>query len=423
MIWFILGFKNMIRRRTRSILTVLGVAIAIAVLYSLFQFQQGYQARLKDELGAMGAQVMVVPKGCPYEAATIALHGGKWPRYMDEGLLDKVKANPGVAEAAGVIMDAITTDDGKNMIFLGIDPDYMRFRPAWKIAGQGTRSGSAAALRPTSELGQEEGRSCAGTVPVMSPFDSDSGVILGSSVAEELGLKPGDRFTIPGKEKVSKLTGLHVAGVLHRTNTQDDGFTFLSRKTLQRLFDLPGKLVVILIKAKQVDRTDELVASLRAAEVDMNVLPLSELLSTIGQLMASTRVFVSAILIIAIIIGGMGVLNTVLMAVFERTREIGMMKAMGASAGDAFKLVWAETILITLAGGIVGVVIAVASSRLVETLIRGMIPFAPRGSLIGLSLPTLIGCTLLSLILGLVAGFYPALRASSVKPVEAIKAE
>jgi putative ABC transport system permease protein len=386
MIWFVLGFKNLIRRRTRSMLTVLGVAIAIAVLYSLFEFQRGYQSRLKDELGALGAQVMVVPKGCPYEAATIALHGGKWPRYMDEGLLDKVKANPGVAEAAGVIMDAVTTADNRNMIFLGIDPDYMNLRPGWRIAG--------------------------------SWFDSDSSVILGATVAQELNLRPGKEFVIPGKTN-----RLHVAGVLNRTNTQDDGFVFLPRKTVQGIFDLRGKLVVILIKAKHLDRTDELVASLRAAEVDMNVFPLSELLGTISQLMASTRVFVSAIVIIALLIGGMGVLNTVLMAVFERTREIGMMKAMGASAGDVFKLVWAETILTTVIGGLAGVIIAVASARLVEALIRGIIPFAPRGSLIGVSPVILIACTLLSLVLGLLAGFYPALRASSVRPVEAIKAD
>ena len=58
MTWFYLGFKNLVRRRTRSTLTVLGVAIAIAVLYSLFQFQRGYQSRLKQELGALGAHVM-----------------------------------------------------------------------------------------------------------------------------------------------------------------------------------------------------------------------------------------------------------------------------------------------------------------------------------------------------------------------------
>jgi putative ABC transport system permease protein len=386
MIWFSLAFKNLIRRKTRSILTVLGVAIAIAVLYSLFEFQQGYQARLKGELGALGAHVMVVPKGCPYEAATFALHGGKWPRYMDESLLAKVKANPGVAEAAGVIMDAVFAPGNKNVILLGIDEDYMKLRPAWHINGHW--------------------------------FDSDSSVIIGSTSAQEAGVKPGDFWVIPEKN-----VRLKVAGVLNRTNTQDDGFVFLPRKTLQKISGLEGKLVIILIKARQVDKTDELVASLKASEVDMNVFPLSELLGTIGALMASTKVFVSAIILIAVILGGVGVLNTVLMAVFERTREIGMMKAMGGSRGDVFKLVWAETILTTVLGGVAGVVIALVSSRLVEALIRGMIPYAPKGSLIGFSLPTMAMCVGLSLVLGLVAGFYPAFRAASVKPVEAIKAE
>ena len=249
-------------------------------------------------------------------------------------------------------------------------------------------------------------------------FDSDSSVILGSTSAEEAGLKPGDFWTVPEKN-----VRLHVVGVLNRTNTQDDGFVFVPRKTLQRISGLEGKLVLILIKAKHVDQTDELVASLKASEVDMNVFPLSELLGTIGALMASTKVFVSAIILIAVILGGVGVLNTVLMAVFERTREIGMMKAMGGSRGDVFKLVWAETILTTVLGGVSGVLVALVSSRLVEALIRGMIPYAPKGSLIGFSLPTAAMCVALSLVLGLVAGFYPAFRAASVKPVEAIKAE
>ena len=386
MIWFILGFKNLIRRPTRTVLTVLGVAIAIAVLYSLFEFQQGYQSRLKGELGALGAHVMVVPKGCPYEAATIALHGGKWPRYMDESLLDKVKANPGVAEAAGVIMDAVFPPGGQSVIMLGIDEDYMKLRPAWKLRG--------------------------------SWFTSDSSIILGPSVAEDSKLEPGDLWTLPEKNET-----LRVSAVLGRTNTQDDGFVFMPRRTLQRISGLEGKLVLILIKAMTVDQTDALVASLKADEVDMNVFPLSELLGTISALMASTRVFVSAIILIAIILGGVGVLNTVLMAVFERTREIGMMKAMGGSRSDMFKLVWAETMLTTLLGGLVGVGLAVVSSRLVEAIIRGMIPYAPKGSLIGFSLPTMLFCIGLSLLLGLLAGFYPAFRAASIKPIEAIKTE
>jgi putative ABC transport system permease protein len=386
MIWFKLAFKNLIRRKTRSILTVAGVAIAIAVLYALFQFQHGYQSRLKGELGALGAHVMVVPKGCPYEAATIALHGGKWPRYMDEDQLAKVKANPGVAEAAGVIMDAVFAPGNVNVILLGIDEDYMKLRPAWHINGHW--------------------------------FDAESTVILGASAAQDAKVNVGDVWTVPEKN-----VPLRVVGVLNRTNTQDDGFVFTPRKTLQKISGLEGKLVIILVKAKKVEQTDALVASLKSGEVDMNVFPLSELLGTITTLMASTKVFVTAIIMIAVILGGVGVLNTVLMAVFERTKEIGMMKAMGGSRGDVFKLVWAETILTTVLGGLAGVAVALVSSRLIEALIRGMIPYAPKGSLIGISLPTVVMCVILSLVLGLVAGFYPAFRAAGVRPVEAIKAE
>ncbi|MFO7675053.1 MAG: ABC transporter permease [bacterium] len=386
MTWFYLAFKNLIRRRTRTVLTVLGVAIAIAVLYSLFQFQQGYQQRLRAELGALGAHVMVVPKGCPYEAATIALHGGKWPRYMDEALLATVKDDPGVEQAAGILMDAVFLPDGRNVILVGIDEDYARMRPAWWVEG--------------------------------SWFDADSTVILGATVAEAGRLKPGDWWILPGKE-----IQLRVAGVLHRTKTQDDGFVFLPRKALQQFSELEGKLVVILVKAREVERTDELVASLRAQDVNMNVFPLTELLNTIGDLIASTRVFVTAVIIIAVLIGAVGVLNTVLMAVFERTREIGMMKAMGAGRADVFRLIWAETVLVTFFGGLVGVGIALVSSRLVEAFIRASLPFAPAGSLISFSLPTLLFCIGLSLVLGLVAGFYPAWRAARVSPVEAIKAD
>jgi len=96
---------------------------------------------------------------------------------------------------------------------------------------------------------------------------------------------------------------------------------------------------------------------------------------------------------------------------------------MGGSRSDVFKLVWAETILTTVLGGLLGVALALVSSRLVEALIRGFIPYAPKGSLIGFSPVTMLACVGLSLALGLLAGFYPAFRAASIKPIEAIKAD
>ncbi|HHZ20390.1 MAG TPA: ABC transporter permease [Firmicutes bacterium] len=388
-VWFGLAIKNLLRRPTRSILTILGVTIAIAVLYSLLQFQVNYEKGLKKELGALGAHVMVVPKGCPYEAATIVLHGGKWPRYMDEAVLEKVKSVPGIAQTAGIIMDAILDfEKNENRIFMGIDEDYPKIRGNWHVQGSWFTG-------------------------------AKDEIILGENVAKLEGLKVGDTYYLKEKDCSFK-----VIGILAATHSQDDGFYFLHRKTLQKVFDLPEKLVVILVKLADIEQADKVVAKIRTMDGNLNVFPLSELLSTVGNLVQSTNIFVLAIVFIAIAISAVGVLNTILMAVYERTKEIGMMKAVGASRSDIFKLIWLETLVVCTTGGLFGVGLALAFAKVIESFVRSALPYASRSeALIGLSLSDSLACVLFSVVLGLIAGWYPACHAASVKPMEAIRTE
>lgn len=399
MIWIKLAWKNIIRRPIRSALTILGVAAAIAVLFSLLSFQRGYETGLRGELDALGAQIMIVPKGCPYEAATIVLHGGKWPRYMKEEYLSQVNAVAGVSQTAGIIMDAIIDPDaGTSKIFLGIDDDYARMRPGWKVSGPGFSQRSA------------------------------DEVILGSTVADQESVRPGETIKIempPELSRAGKAVTLRVAGVLDRTNSQDDGFYFLPRKTLQNHFDLEGKLVVILVKVADPSPAglEKVVRDLRSIEAYMNVFPLTELTRAITDLISNTKVFVLAIVLVAVVVGAIGVLNTILMAVFERTREIGMMKAVGAKRADIFRLIWMETFLMCLAGGAAGIVLALGASRGVEAFVRAALPYTPHGTLLAISGTVLAASIGAAVVLGIVAGFYPAWRASSVKPMEAIRTE
>ena len=165
--------------------------------------------------------------------------------------------------------------------------------------------------------------------------------------------------------------------------------------------------------------------ALRELGGNMNIFPLSELLSNASQLMQVTKVFVLAIVLVAIAIGAVGVLNTILMTVFERTKEIGMMKAIGASPKDIFALIWTETVLLCTAGGLFGIGIAVTSARGIEWFLRKAMAsqFAqlPDTTLIGVSSGVILLCVSLSIGLGVLAGFYPAWRASTVKPIEAIR--
>jgi len=397
-----LAMKNLLRRKVRTILSLLGIGVAIAVLYSLLEFQKGYEKGLQGQLDQLGAHIMVVPKGCPYEAATIVLHGGKWPRYMEESYFDQIKGVSGVSQAAPILMDAIidpATKDSK--IFLGITDEYGRLRLKWKMDGPG--------------FSNEKARE----------------VILGTSIATKLGLKTGDTFHLrqdaSGRAGGKDDADLKVVGVLDRTGTQDDGFIFMPLHTLQQVFKLPGKIVVVLVRAKKIDGAslDKTMQNLRALGGNMNVFPLSELLNNASQLMQVTKVFVLAIVLVAIAIGAVGVLNTILMTVFERTKEIGMMKAIGASPKDIFTLIWTETVLLCTVGGLLGIGIAIVSSRGIEWFFRkalaSQFSALPDTTLIGISPGIVLLCVVLSVGLGVLAGFYPAWRASAVKPIEAIR--
>ncbi|MHB8997227.1 MAG: ABC transporter permease [Armatimonadota bacterium] len=392
--WLKLAIKNMVRRPTRTLLAMLGVAIAVSVLFSLIQFQRGYERGLRSELGQLGAHIMVVPRGCPYEAATIVLHGGKWPRYMDHEWYKLIKDTPGISHSAPVIMDAIIRDGGKeNLIYMGIDENYPSLRASWDYASGGW-------------------------------FDQADSIILGKGAAEKENVQVGDTLVVEDGSRI-KPTRVRVAGILQRTNTQDDGLYFLPMQTLQRVFNLEGKIVVVLVKVADVAQVDKIAEVLRErareSDASMNVFPLSELLGTLQSLLANTRVFVLAIVAVALLIGGVGVLNTIMMTVYERTAEIGMLKAMGASGRDVFRLISLETFFTCIAGGVTGIGVAVVSSRAVAALLVKVLPHVPDNFSISFDWDTVALCLGVAAFLGLVAGLYPAHRASAVSPITAIR--
>ncbi|MBI5188187.1 MAG: FtsX-like permease family protein [Nitrospirae bacterium] len=114
-------------------------------------------------------------------------------------------------------------------------------------------------------------------------------------------------------------------------------------------------------------------------------------------------------------------MNSILMAVFERIPEIGIMRAIGASKADIFRIVIEESILITGIGGAAGIIIALIGSGIIERLLRGLTPYAPPGSVISFEPLLAILCFIFSILLGIVSGIYPAWRASKVSPIEALR--
>ncbi len=380
------ALKNLFAHKTRTTLTLGSMTVAVAVLFTLVSFNSGYEKALKTQLQGMGIHMMVVPVGCPYEAASLILKGGKIPNYLPADVLKEVQAIPEVDVAAPMFMSAIVRpDEGRTDIYVGIDSSTIRLKNWWKLKGKF----------------------------LTKPND----VILGSDVKLIELSTIGDQIYMPEKDVT-----LDVVGELQPTGNEDDGFFYIPLATAQAMFDQPDKLTGISIRLKNPDDAPVVAAKLGKIK-GAEVITMGELLGTMMTLMGSAKSLLLSIVMIIIVISALGVLNTVLMSVFERTKEIGVMRATGASQAHIFGLVWLETLMLSLLGGIGGLGLALVGARALETVVKKFLPLAPKGSVVALEPGSFLLIMAFVLGIAVVAGFYPALRAARAKPIEALRSE
>jgi len=387
MTWIELSLKEWQRRPLRTGVTTAGVAIAIAALFSLLAFQRGYRDGVRNELDRLGAHVLVAPKGCPYDAASMALHGASWPCYLKQTYLDEVRAVRGVATAAPVFMAAVDDADGTQAVYVGVETNILALKRGWRIEGN------------------FPGR--------------DGDLLAGAEAARRNGWQVGSTVRLPGlREQTGRVTG-----ILAATRGADDAFIYLRLADAQRRFNHPGELTHILVRLADPNDLDNAVAQLRGCDAGlaMNVVPLAHVFHTIQSLVNSTRLLLGCIALVALLVAGTGVSNTILMAVAERRRDIGVMRAIGASRRDIFRLIWLETVQVCVTGAVLGVAAASLASHAVETWVRSRLPFAPTDALIHWEWWIVAASLACAVILGSVAGFLPAWHAASVSPTTAIR--
>jgi putative ABC transport system permease protein len=212
-----------------------------------------------------------------------------------------------------------------------------------------------------------------------------------------------------------------VVGVLERTGTQDDGTVFMPIEVAREYFGRPDQLTILGIKLKQFNAIKMREFESRWLKLpEVQVVGLQQVKNTLVSLVATAQTMIAAVAVIAVMVALIGVINTILMSVYERTSEIGIMKALGARRGSIFQLIWLETVMICLVGAIAGSAIAVVGSGLVERAIKAMADFGISGSVVQITPPLIVYALLGATILGFFGGLYPAWRAASMRPVEAI---
>ena len=390
---FQVAYKNLLRKKVRSVLTLIGIALSAWVLVSLLGFNHGYKTALNKDIDNMGFQLMIMAKGCPYEAATMMLKGGTGLRYMKQSILETIEKEPEVEKTTPILMQAVFDpnkgESGGIAAYLGVDPKSFSEMKTFLKFRQGGWF--------TDENAYE--------------------AVMGYEAAELEQREVGDMILIPEKNIQFK-----VVGILDRTGTQDDGTIFVPLKTLQKIFNKTDELTTIGIKVKKDADSNRLEKKLYTLP-DVQVVSLAQVKQTIMRLISTAKVMVLSTALIAILIAMVGVINTILMSVHERFQEIGILKTIGAMPWDIFKLIWTETIILCTIGGVLGVILALILSKITEVVIRRILPYSPSGGLVLIDLKLVLITLAAILCIGLLSGLYPAWRAGRIRPLEAIRGE
>ena len=384
----LLAYRNLIRRPLRNALAIVGLAVAVAVLACLSAFGHGYKRALGTELDRMGLQMMLVPLGCPYDAAARVLKGKTLENSLPESALNEVRRDPAVAVAAPLLMAALPRpDEGRADMWVGLDEAALALKPWWR-----------------ANAGEKW-------------FSGPDSVILGFDAGEVEMRSPGDFFFSPE-------TGqrLRVAGVLERSGTSDDSLFFVPLSTAQRMFNQDGRLTAIAIRLRDPGLLRE--ASQRLQRIPgAQVVTLTEMMGTFLNLVGAVRTLLLAIALVAVAVSVLGVFNTLLAAVVERTNELAVLRAVGASRSQIVGLITTEALLLTGGGSVAGIILALAAGRGVESLVKQFVPLAPAEPLLSLTSTSILLCVGLGVVVGVLAGLYPAWRASRLHPAAALKAD
>ncbi len=381
-------FRNLLRRRLRNGLTLAGIAAASAVLINIVAFGEGYRRALRSEIDRSGVQMMLVPLGCPYDAAARVLQNNSLEHSLPATAWEQARRDPAVAVAAPMLMASSPRQDGRRAdLWVGLDETALQLKPWWRM-----RSGQRW-------------------------FSGSNEIILGADAAALEMRLPGDKFYSPEMRREFRVTG-----VLARSGTGDDNALFVPLESAQQMFGQPGQLTAVSIRLKDPALVREVVPRLQRIP-GAQVATMTEMMGTFLNLLGAVRTLVLAVASIAIAVSALSVFNTLLAGVIERTRELAVMRAIGASRAQVFLLLVSESLLLTVTGAGLGAALALVLGPRIEALARSWVPLAPGGPLLTISMESVMRCSLLALCFGTLAAVYPAWRAARLQPAVATKGE
>ncbi|NPV85507.1 MAG: ABC transporter permease [Anaerolineae bacterium] len=367
--------KNLLRRKGRTILTVLGISIGVAAIVGLGSMADSLQAGYQSVLtGSKADLILSQPNTFDTSYSSV-----------DEKIGQHLAAMPEVAAVSGMLQGIVQSENVPYFFVFGYPEDSFVLKRFNIIRGIGLADAATQRVRGKP-------------------------LILGSAAAESLKKEVGDALRLTG-------TVFRVVGIYQTGDAFEDSGAVFRLSDAQELLGKPRQVSIFYIQLKDADLQQRLKKRLERIYPDLELSTSSEYADK--QLMSSSgKVYVWVIAGIAVLLGGVGMMNAQLMSVFERTREIGVLRAVGWKRRRILGLILGETVLVCLVGGTLGIVLGWVLLALVsqQTVLFGSTASNIRPGLI-------LQAYVVVLMMGLLGGLYPAWRASSFAPIEAIRYE
>lgn len=386
--------KDVTRRKKRMLYASLGVVIGVATIIAVLTIALAGETNIYGQLEKYGANLVVMPAISDIDVGLGGLSLGTLAvgeNYISESELPQVRQI-----ADGKIREALNIEDegdiatiaprlymsteirGTSVIIVGVDPQQERQLKTWWRIREGEY------------------------------LERADQALVGAMAAELLELNVGDKIALNGRE-------VSIAGILEETGSNEDYQVFLHIKTAQEAFDKEGLVSSIDVRALcSACPTSDIAGSINGNIPGVRAVAVKQIAETEMGMMEKVSKFLLALAGITLAVGCFGVVNAMLTSVHERIKDIGIMRAVGASRNQIIKIFLYEAIIIGVAGGFLGYVVGTLLAYIVGPLIfEGVaVTYVPQYFLPALALATFIA---------VIATVYPAFRASKIKVADSFR--
>lgn len=380
---FTIVVKDILRRRTKLILALLGVIIAISAFAAVITIFTAAENSLWDEASKYGANIILKPKTDEislFVGSTTVGSLSTGENYINESdlkLIWTIENNANIAVVAPKLYGVVAAN-GTDVILAGINTtDEKMLKPWWKINGS---------------------------------WPGEGELLAGSDIARKLQLEPGEVVEVTG----SSTAQFNVSGVLDVTGAAEDAFLIVPLTDAQSFLNRPGLISNAEVRALCNNCPVEIMSSQIEGKLPaVEARAISQIVSGEMAVMARTKSSAIAIAIVTLLVSALTVASTMLAAINEKTKEIGIMRAVGASDGQITAMVMFEGGIIGVSGGVIGF-----AAGSVAAIFFGPMLIAYSVHPLYHLLPEV---TILSAIISMAAAYIPARRALEINPVEVLR--